>query len=479
MLDLPKMKPHRIITLCILLLAVASLLSPALSQQDILEERDMPQVRPQISCPPLDQPLPAVIEAPSFQGAGSLVRATGGIKFSRGRIRIIADDATYDANTTIGTMNHVTFTTCDNLRPDYRIVAKEVTLLPGRFRARHVALYLGGIRVITLPNLRFKMGGNGGSAKIFPTPGFDNQDGVTLSQTLRFADASRFRAAADLRLTTNSGIQGEVQGVYGIDGGLMDLPGRTFSYESLRGNALKMPQEIAVAPCSSEVLRQLDAARLYGIGVFSLKQRVYDVMDQGLIVYRQPEFAMKYVAEGLNFTKTKLDPRLEIYPEVTASWGRFKEVPGPNGFIQRENVSALLALNVLPLGRNTAVQPVFFHNWANYQNGDFYQSNSWAIDASHITKNGGIVSARYIKRNDSGVTPFQFDNVDILKEYQAGFQMRINKYVVGLVTSYNADNNQFYEWEALYGYTTDCLASWVLYNSRIQRVSFHVALINL
>ena len=439
----------------------------------------MPQVRPQISCPPLEQPFPAVIEAPSIQTTDSFVKAVGGIRFSRGHIRITADDATYDANTSIGRMNHVTFTTCDNTKPDYKITAREVTLLPGRFRGRHVSLYLGNYKVITLPNLKFRMGGRGGSANIFPTPGIDDKDGVTLSQNLRFADADRFRANADLRLTSKSGIQGEVQGIYGIDGNLMQYPGRTLNYESIRNNALKMPQELALHVCSPEELRKLDAARLYGIGVFTLKQRVYDVMDQALIVYRQPEFAMKYVAEGLNFTKTELDPRLEIYPEVTTSWGRFREVPGPEGFIQRRNVSALVALNVLPLGRNTAVQPVFFHNWANYQNGDYYQTNAWAIDASHIARNGGIFSARYIKRNDSGVTPFQFDNVDILKEYQAGFQFRFSKYIVGLVTSYNADKNQLYEWEVLYGYTTDCLASWVLYNSRIQRVSFNVALINL
>lgn len=478
-LDLPEMKPHRIITLCILIIAAIGMFLPVLAQEDMLEEQNLLQVRPQIECPPLQQPLPAVIEAPSIQGTGDFVRAAGGIKFFRGNIRIAADKATYDTSTATGKMENVTFTTCTGIRPDYRIVAKEVTLLADRVRARNVSLYIGRLKVLALPALRFRVGGRGGSANIFPHPGYDRFDGLTLSQEFKFVDNDRADAAADLRLTTRGGIQGEIRGIYGIDGKRIDLPGRSLNYESLRSNALQMPHEIAEPLCSPEELRKADPARLYARGVFSLRQRTYDIVNEGLIVYRQPEFALRYLAKGINLTKTKLDPRLEIYPELNTSWGRFREEPGVDSFTQRTNMSALVALNVLPLGQFTAVQPVIFHNWASYETGDYYQSTAWAIDASHLTKNGGFLSARYIKRNESGVTPFQFDNIDVRREYQAGLQVRFGKHVVGLVTSYDADKKEIYEWEALYGYRTDCLANWVQYNSRIQHISFHFALINL
>lgn len=465
-----------ILRITTILLLILSVVASAFAQGPI---RDPDLVRPQPVCI-TDQPEKITILARGYAYTGSILRAYGDVYFQRGMARLNASDARYDYDTGVGTLKDVVFTTCSNMRPDYRVEAKEITLLPNnKVRARNASLFLGNFRVLTMPSLKFRAGGASAPTNVFPTPGYDHLDGFTLSQNLRMIDNDNFHTVADIRLTTNSGIQGELTGTYGIDGNLDEFPGRFLTYESMRSHVLDLPKRPAGGPCPPEMLEPPYAARLRGFGTFTLKQRTYDINDENLIVYRQPELGLDYIGRQLNFTKTKLDPRIDIYPEITGTWGRYKEVPGSGDFIERRQLTATAGLNVLPLGQSTTVQPVISHTWSTYSNSDFYQQWAYALDASHIFPNASFVSLRYISRNQSGVTPFQFDNVDVFHEMQGAFQLNFSKHTVGLVLGYDFDDEELYSWELMYGWQSDCLGAWVRWSSRIDRLTFNVTLINI
>lgn len=435
-------------------------------------------VRPQTPCP-TNENVPVSIQAPKIESIGSTVRASGGVLFRRGKRRLTASEVEYDVNAFTGRMRDATYTTCFGLHPDYRLTAREVTLLPhNRLRARNASLYIGNLKVLTLPKILLRTGGRSASSAIFPRPGFDKRDGFTLSQDLRVVDEESWRANADLRLTTLHGIQGEVNTFYGFNGDLGELPGRYLSYDSLRNRATTLPREM-VEGCTVEDLRNTTAAKLRAFGRVSLRQRTYDIRNEGLVVYRQPEVGLTYLGSQINLTRTRLDPRLEIYPEVTTTWGRYKETPGLGQFTGRGSVNVSAAVNLLPLGPSTTVQPLFSHTYSSYGAGDHYQATAWGLDASHIWPNGGFASARYIQRNQFGVSPFIFDTVDIFREFQIAGQAPITKkYIAGLVMNYSFDTGSLYEWEAIAGWHSDCLATWVRWNQRFQRLSFDVTLIN-
>lgn len=420
------------------------------------------------------------IQAGTIQQEGELIRATGDVRFQKGNNRLTALDAYYSVETGTGKLTRATFTTCSNTgTPDYHLVAREVTLLPNnRILGKGVGLYLGNTRVLGLPYIRMNVGGRGTTRNIFPRPGFDREDGYTLSQDFRMVDKDNLRANADLRFTSRSGVQGQVYSVVGLDGDLIDLPGKYLSYDSVRSSALDMPVR-SDDDCPKIPGPDPNAARFRGFGTFTLRQRTYDIENRGLVVYRQPEVGVTYLGNPINTTKTSLDPRLEIYPEITASWGRFRESPGMTVYTGRGTLSASVAANIFSLGPRTAVQPFYSHAWSAYGSGDDYRVSSLGLDASHLWRNGSIISGRYIKRNESGVTPFFFDNVDVQQEFQGALQVQTKKHVAGVAIGYNIDLKRVYDWEVMYGWRTDCLVTSARYNQRLKRLSLDIGLINL
>lgn len=466
------------IILClVVLLACAGFVAQAQVSPDIIVSPDIVPPPPACETP---EPVTFLLEAQTLSLQGSVYRASNNVFFQKGAMKVKASSAWYNSETGVGVLNDVVYTTCDLPHPDYRIEAKEITVLPGRrVHLRRPKIYIGNFRVLVLPSLKLRVSGNQSTSNIFPRPGFDKEDGVTLSQDLRLIDDDNLHAEADIRLTTSGGIQGQLSAIYGLDGNLSRFPGRFLTFNSLRESVITLPKRPAGAPCPPEELIPINAARLRAHGIFSLKQRTYDIKDEGLVVYRQPELNLDYIGRQINFTSVGLDPRLQMYPQLTGLWGRFKESPGDTGFIMKSSLVATVPINVIPINSRTSVQPVVQQSYSWYDNGDTYHTWAYSLDATHMFPNDSVVDIRYIKRNDSGVTPFEFDNIDIRQEVQAGFQAYIKRHTVGFVASYDMDNNTLYDWEIMYGYRTDCLATWFRWNNRLSKFSMDVMVINI
>ncbi len=315
---------------------------------------------------------------------------------------------------------------------------------------------------------------------MFPRPSYDKDDGFGLAQEFRLADTDRFRALADLAFKSKRGLEWQIEYEYSLDGTLAPLPGRFLPNEVQQNSMPVMPMiPISLKRASSEQRDSETMARLRQFGRFSLKQRAYDIRNTGLLVFRQPELGLTYIAPHIDLAGTDLDPRLQLYPQIVVTWGRYKETPGREEFTSRTGVNLAMTANLLSLGRSTAIQPIVVYGVSNYGNDSSYRTWGYGIDFSHLFSSGAIMTARYIKRSDSGKSPFLFDTVDVFKEFQGAFQVPIGKHIVGFVAGLNVDTKKVYDWEALYGYRTDCLAAWVTWHSRLQRISFDAAIINL
>lgn len=439
---------------------------------------DSDVIKPQPVCATAT-PQQVRVLVPAYEMLGPTIRSLGSIAVQKGNERITASKFEYNTDTEIGIARDITFTTCNALKPDWHLTAEEATLLPNhKLYARKVSLYAGRTRVLALPSMKLRVGGRSATAAIFPRIGYDSRDGVSLAQTLRLTDTTHSRTTLDLKFTTQHSIEGNLGSVYGAGGRLTTFPGRYLTYGSMRSRALNIPQQVAL-DCDPEALRPTNAARLQPFGRITLRQRTYDAQNLGLVVFRQPELGATYIGGQLSLTKHKLDPRIELYPQVTASWGRFKEIPGLPNYLWRDMITMQGSVNTVWLGPFTSIQPLGIATYANYQDGDTFQTWGYGLDVAHMTPSGSYYSARYISRTSSGSTPFLFDDIDISKEIDLAIQTSMGRNVVGLALNYDAEHGSLFDWEVLYGQRLDCLGTYVRWDNRFKRFSFDMVLINL
>lgn len=469
---------------CILLIIAAALMlvvaQPALAQDDnpVAPTRDSDTIKPQPVCP---EPGPESISlsAPVYEMLGPVVRARGGVVFNKGRLRIKASDVEYNVETAQGKLRDVSLTTCTNVNPDYHLTAAEATLLPNhKLHVTKVALYVGRARVLMLPWMRMRLGGPNATVNLLPRVGYDSRDGVTLSQTFRVTDTEYSRTNLDLTFTTLHSLQGAMHTRYALGGKLVDMPGRYLTYGSMRARALDFPQP-PLGDCDPQLLRPTDRSRLQTFGTFTIRQRTYDAKNTSLVVYRQPEVGITYVGSQLSLTPNKLDPRIELYPQITTSIGRYKEIPGQEQFLGRYQIAAQASVNAVWLGPSTAIQPLGTITYASYGNDCTYQTFGAGIDIAHIRKNGSYFAARYISRTSSGATPFIFDSIDIRKEVDLTSMLYFGRRAAGLALTYDADRGTLFDWAIVLGQRSDCLATYFRWDNRYRRFSADVTLINL
>lgn len=440
-----------------------------------------PDITAQVSAGP-----PVVDRSLDIRATGSItasentVHAVGDVIFSNCNRRFSAEEIFYDIAADRGWMTDVYFTTCRKPDPDYHFTAEKITLLSNnRIHLRRPAFYLGKFKAISLPSIKINVGRKRVASDQFPRPGYDSNEGLTLSQRLRLSDTERLWTDADLRLTSKKGLEGNIEDRWGLDGELIELPGRYATYDSLRSSALRVPRYFPEPECVSQEVPLDRAARLIQFGRLAMRERVFDIRNTGLAVYREPEIGAAYAAPAIDLADSELDPQLELYPTAALSWGRYKEDPGTVGLTTRGRLDCALPVNLFRLGCRTAVQPLFMYSAATYGSGTNYQMFGYGVDATHLFTNGSIATVRYIKRSESGTSPFIFDTVDIFHEVQVGFQARLSNILLGYVTGYNADIGEFYNWEILLGYHTDCVMAWASYDQRWKRFMVNAALINL
>ncbi len=296
--------------------------------------QDSNVVKPQPVCT-TSAPIPLSVSSPVYEMIGPVLRTRGGVFLQKGNERFRASQVEYNTDTEIGVANDVFFTTCTAQRPDWHLTASRIVMLPNnRLQARNIALYVGRTRVLMLPSIRLRVGGRSPTSAVFPRPGYDRRDGVTLAQSLRVTDTTHSRTTLDLKFTTLHSIEAVLSSTYGVAGRLTVFPGRYLTYGSMRSRALNVPQP-PVGYCDPQLLRPTGAARLQPFGTITLRQRAYDEKNLGLVVFRQPELGAAYVGGQLSTTRHRLDPRIELYPAGHSLVGKIQGDTGRIGTTRR------------------------------------------------------------------------------------------------------------------------------------------------
>lgn len=91
--------------------------------------------------------------------------------------RVFIRGSRVDVTRRLYTMHDATATTCDPQRPVYRIAARRIELVPGEeLVAYDATVFLGGLRVLTVPRLRFSLR-RGEPGPRLPSVGYNDTDG--------------------------------------------------------------------------------------------------------------------------------------------------------------------------------------------------------------------------------------------------------------------------------------------------------------
>ncbi|MFQ3549595.1 MAG: hypothetical protein SNJ70_07580 [Armatimonadota bacterium] len=424
---------------------------------------------------PMDNINPIIFEAPIIESISNIIRAYGGVKIYQGNKVMTASEAIYDYIINFAVLKDASFTTCPGDCPDYTITAKEIIIDPGgSITANRVRLYIRNTSIISLPSWKGRIDGNSSPEEIFPTPGYNPQEGFTLNNKFRLINRKDMLCFLNLAYSTKSSFIGSLQNEIAIDGELGSISGRFLTNDSIRDNSLNLRRETD----KTQNINRNKISKLRFNQKIILSERVNDIGDKGLKLFTIPELSIRYIEDDINIAQKKTDSRLIIHPEAELIWSRFKEVPGQNEYRTKYFASVKLPINAYMPNKNTAFHPGISYDWIQYGNTNTYQHWAYYLDIAHITQRKSLLNIRYIRREDKGSTEYEIDNIDIKEELQAGIHYENNRHSIGAVLCFDTQKKTLYEWETFYAYKTDCLAGWFRWNQRLNRLVLSVSLIN-
>ena len=418
---------------------------------------------------------PVTIEALIIESAPPVFHLKGNVEIAQGRKRFLSEEATYNSKNNTGVLKRATFTTCEKEHPDYRITAEEIRLTSGqRLKIRRPRIYLGSICLISLPSLSLKTGAGAGQQALFPSPGLDSNDGFSLTTSYPIMDTDRSYTDLRVRLTTKQGIQGGLAGGYAIGGStrLISPFVPDFDMELRRSMVLRpIVEEYPTGKPDPPLLAAF-------VGLLS-RERLYDINNRSLHVSRLPEVGIRYVSpricvldqdEGL----TRLSPQFQ----GRASWGRFKEMPDGSS-IGRWDVRGTVTTTLAVLGRGTSLRGVGMARYSSYNSGNSYRTLGAALDASHVFSGGSFASVRFIVHNIHGLTPFEFDDIDIPRELQVSGRYIRGKNKYDILLDYDVNEGLIRDWQLSFTRTMHCLEPTITWRNRFKQINLSIGVLGL
>lgn len=422
-----------------------------------------------------------ILEAPSIVGSESEFSAEGPVVMHSGNKRISASSLTLDTIVGKAMIKDAVISSCAQTRPHFSIEAGRLSLTKsGWAEAHRLSIRLGRVRVLYLPWIRLHFSAQGGTRAMFPLVWYDANDGLSLSKNIVLFDNKRISSEVNAKLTSENGIQGLASLTYGIDGNLTAFPGRDLGRTYWAPGAIATFRDVMESfPVLCPVTLGSHSSRFRMYSDYAVKQRVDDVGDTAVTMFKRPEIGIRYIGQPIDrFCRTH-DSRLTLLPAVDLSWSRLREEPSVLGSVERLRLSVAAAFNFINAGKNAAIQPVIEQVWYKYRNIRDYQVLTYGLDAGHIYQNGSHANIRYLARSGRGNAVFESDDVDVRHEIQASTTLLQGGHNLALMSAYDFDKRHLYDWEFGYGYVTDCLDVGAFYNGRLKRIGIKLVLKNL
>jgi hypothetical protein len=372
-------------------------------------------------------------------------------------------------------LSGASFTACDREKPDYQLTAREIELYPGeppRLVARGVAVWLGGTRLVQLPNLNLPLSGDAvGQRSLFPKLGFDGDDGffVGYSMPLRVSDRNYLGFGA--RGTVRQGFQGGVHFERLLSGdsiGPLETVGIDPLME-LRNVPLLRFGEGEDWSHLAEPRTMPSQIRLFAGADY--RRKTYDLGSDKLWVSRLPEAGLTYHAVSGDF-----GPLGRISRSAVVSYGLLSESPGVKD-IGRFDARGVFSSSPIALRSGTYLLPSIMARYSSYDTGENYRVLAGSVDFAHAISPESYASFRLIKNYQLGTTPLQVDDVDIETELQAALWYRFGINIVGAQIDYDIDNGKVFDWGLTYGRTFHCYEPRITWRNRFSTINVDVKLL--
>jgi len=371
-------------------------------------------------------------------------------------------------------------TTCDREHSDYKIAAREIDLYPGqRIVARKVSLWLGGVRLLTVPKLSISLSRSPGARRsLLPRVGADSRDGLFLGYGLPLVSSPRSYLALGGRLTEKSGIQGGISAerlVSGQEAGVLspavidpmlelrDLPMARISGQD------GADELSARCPPPSQL-------RLFANATYN--QRAFDIGTPNLVVSRLPEVGLKWSLPSVQLATSGSILSCRADSSVLLSYARISELPGRSD-VRRLDARALVSVSLTNPGRSTVLGPVFLARYSDYDTPSTFRVLAGALNLAHVLSSESYASLRFIRYFSSGNTPLEVDDIDIEKELQAAGQFRLGRNFLAGTIDYDLVRSSIRDWSLTYGRTLHCLEPRITWRNRFRSISLDVKVIGL
>ncbi|MDO8682534.1 MAG: hypothetical protein Q7N50_03530 [Armatimonadota bacterium] len=359
-------------------------------------------------------------------------------------------------------------TTCDLEHPDYKVTARKIVIIPqDRAIAKKVSLWLGKVRILTVPRFVLGIAPEDETQSFLPKPGYDNRDGAFVGLEYQLIAAPKTRASLDIRATTRSGIQGGVTGDIVLSG---DTHWQNVgSHIELRSRPLLLPSIGITSQTGAVFVRNVAPLRQFtAFGSFNRRKRVFDVDRKGLLVDSSPDVGVRYVS---NPVFINAGHKLGAYFAGEGSWGYFGENQG-NTESRSDMRGSVIGLPV-KLGGNTYVQPAVSWRGSWYKNGDSYKALGISADLTRVFGKF-YFSTRYIGYSTSGNTPFEFDDIDRTRTLSEALGYYGRRDTYGLVLCYSLDRHDLYDWEFSFSRKLHCLEPTITWRNRFGLFNINV-----
>jgi hypothetical protein len=380
------------------------------------------------------------------------------------------------------------FTTCANERPDYRIKARRLTIMPNRsVSARYITFYAGRTPLITIPS--YKRDLSSSASVPIPKPGYNKRDGFMIRYQSQ--PISTPHQTLDLDLRPN----------------FRRFPGGVLLYQKdLAWSSKLTVQPTGIQPSLYDPLRglleqfspptyleyvesrfdQRYPRRTTFFATLQNEQYVYNRRRTDLGLARYPEVGIRFAnllehspssKSPLSDSSTQVDDNVPdvrkrfvntpALLDVISSFGVIREQP-TNVTAERLALRADLASQPLLFGRRLSFR-VGISDWFNlYSSGTAYNILSPEVELDYIPTRTSVFNVGYRVLSDKGTTPFAFDRRDVRQEMHMQYQVG-GPWAFSYLTRYDVERARFYDAEISVLRNLDCIQCGVAYRRRSQQ----------
>lgn len=172
-------------------------------------------------------------------------------------------------------------------------------------------------------------------------------------------------------------------------------------------------------------------------------------------------------------------PRLLLTGDLALGQYEERELEGTRRATSRSRLAATAGIGTLPLllGSRFLVRPQLLLTHQSYNRGAPYQVAELNVAGNYVLGARSAIGAAYIRRFTSGTTPFTFDLVETKHEVQVRAQAALSgKYTLGALGRYDADQQQFFDFELALAIRLRCIEPRITYRRLGQQIGLNIIL---